>query len=176
MSHELIVLRHAKSAWPVGVRDAKRPLSPRGVRDARTYGLVLEAAGACFDAVVVSPAERTRETWRLVSTAAGYDEADARFDERLYGATWWDVMDVIRDVPSAARSVLLIGHNPSLEDLCVQVASATSNTDVVRAVSTKFPTCAAARIHSELPWSKWGGDCGELVNLWTPRSAKNCQS
>ncbi len=67
MFHELIVLRPAKSSWPVGGRDTKRPLSARGVRDARAYGLVLEAAGTRIDAVVVSPVERTRETWRRVS-------------------------------------------------------------------------------------------------------------
>lgn len=169
MFYELTVLRHAKSAWPLGVRDLHRPLSTRGIRDAQCFGEALARRGQQFDVVFSSPAQRTRQTWDLVAEAADFRTDDVQFDDRLYAASWWDVMDVIRETPPAVGSMLIIGHNPSLEDLCGELADGKSDPIAVRELRTKFPTCASARIRSEVPWSRWGGQCGVLRDLWLPR-------
>lgn len=169
MFGELILLRHAKSAWPVGVSDAQRPLSARGIRDARAFGTNLRAAQRQVDVAIVSTAERTRETWSLVAEEAGLSAEAASFDARLYAASWWDVMDVVRGLPDTARTALIVGHNPSLEDLAGQIANSESDTTAMKELRAKFPTCAAAYLRGDAQWSHWGGQCASLVDLWTPR-------
>lgn len=169
MFGELILLRHAKSAWPVGIRDIDRPLSGRGVRNAGHFGELLAADSVVPDVVICSPAVRTRETGQLVADHAGIDPLLAQVDPRLYGATWWDVLDVVRELAPNVGRALIIGHNPSMEDLAGQLAGAGSNSDAVRHLRAKFPTCGAAFLESDEQWNRWGGNCAALKRFWTPR-------
>ncbi len=169
MFHELILLRHAKSAWPVGIRDAQRPLSARGRRNAARFGNVLGSDGVNPEVVIVSPATRTRETWDLVCGQSGIDPGIASFDDRLYAATWWDVLDVVRGIPADCARALVIGHNPAMEDLAGQLADDHSDAQALRELRAKFPTCAAAWIQSDEEWARWGGQCGSLTQFWKPR-------
>ena len=94
-----MLLRHAKSAWPDGVPDLQRPLNDRGRRDARAAGQWLREHVGGLDAVVCSPAQRTRETWALV--AAELDDApSAVVDDRIYAAEPEELLDVVRDLPA----------------------------------------------------------------------------
>lgn len=112
----LVVLRHAKSAWPEGVPDYRRPLADRGRRDAPEVGRWLAGALDRLDLALVSPATRTRQTWDLVSAELSATP-DVRHDEQLYGEGAPAVLSVLGTVPDEARTVLLIGHNPDLEDV-----------------------------------------------------------
>ncbi|PXY20719.1 SixA phosphatase family protein [Prauserella muralis] len=116
MRRELVILRHAKSDWPEGVPDEQRPLAPRGHRDAPAAGRWLREHVPAFDLVLCSPATRARQTWQLVRTELGGDP-ELRQDERLYGATLTTLTSVVRELPDEAGTVLLVGHNPGLEDL-----------------------------------------------------------
>ena len=169
MFGELILLRHAKSAWPVGIRDIERPLSARGQRNAKRFGEMLISQELVPDVVVCSPAARTRETWHLVAQAGGFDPQSVQVDRRLYAATWWDVLDVVRQLPAEATRALIIGHNPSVEDLAGQLSGPGSDANAVRGMRAKFPTCAAAFLHSDQQWNRWGGQCASLRSFWTPR-------
>ena len=169
MFHELILLRHAKSAWPVGVRDSQRPLSARGVRSAIRFGEALASRGTKPQTVVISPAERTRATWELVAEHGRIDPGLAVVDPRVYAATWWDVLDVVRELPSDCERALIVGHNPAMEDLAGQLAGPDSEKWAVKDLRTKFPTCAAAYLSSERDWDRWGGQCADLTQLWKPR-------
>jgi phosphohistidine phosphatase len=110
----LVILRHAKSAWPDGVPDRHRPLNARGRRDAPAAGRWLRDQVGRIDVVVCSPAERTRQTWALVAAELA-DPPDATFDDRVYGAPPAALLEVIRELPDTARTALLIGHNPGVE-------------------------------------------------------------
>lgn len=175
MFRELILLRHAKSAWPVGVSDAQRPLSARGIRDARAFGSSLRASQSEADTFIVSTAERARQTWSLVADEAGLDVESATFDPRLYAASWWDVMDVVRGLAESACTVLIIGHNPSLEDVAGQLANSESDALAMKELRAKFPTCAAAYLRGDVEWSRWGGECASLTDLWTPRQQRGAR-
>ncbi len=112
----LVLLRHAKSAWPSGVSDLRRPLAKRGRRDAVAAGCWLHENVPRLDAVICSPAERARQTWTLV--AAELDNpAPARYDERVYGATAMQLLALVRNLPDEIGTALLIGHNPDLQEL-----------------------------------------------------------
>jgi phosphohistidine phosphatase len=113
---QLVLLRHAKSAWPDGVADRKRPLTGRGRRDAAAAGRWLRDHTASLDAVACSPAERTRETWALASAGLA-DPPAVTIEDRIYAASPDELLAVVRDLPEGASAVLLIGHNPGMEEL-----------------------------------------------------------
>ncbi len=112
----LVVLRHAKSAWPEGVPDYRRPLNDRGRRDAPAVGKWLAANVDRLDLALVSPATRTRQTWELASAELP-DPPACTFEDQLYGEGGQSILAVLGAIPPAAESVLLIGHNPDLEDV-----------------------------------------------------------
>src|SRR5258708_25169086 len=124
----LILLRHAKTerAEP-GERDRDRKLMKRGRADAPIVGAYLAHHGLAPDLALVSPAERAQETWRLV--AAALDKRPrAEIDERLYKASPQKLLEIIAE-PRKARSLLIVGHNPSLHEFALPfIASGTAET------------------------------------------------
>ena len=119
----LVVLRHAKSDWPAGVADQDRPLGRRGMRDAAAAGRWLVEDGTRPELVWCSPARRTRETWDVLGAELGADSRpDVRFDERVYEAGLADLMAVLQDTPKDRRCVLLVGHNPGVQELVLSLA------------------------------------------------------
>nr|WP_202526824.1 histidine phosphatase family protein [Streptomyces sp. SID486] len=137
----LVVLRHAKSAWPDGVADHDRPLAPRGLRDAPAAGRAL-ATGSLPDLALCSTAVRARRTWELVS-AEWATPPPVRYDRRLYAAGVTDLLEVVREAPADVRTLLLVGHNPGLEEL-VRALASDGLDDTLDRVREKFPTCAIA--------------------------------
>ncbi|MET9446850.1 SixA phosphatase family protein [Streptomyces cinerochromogenes] len=137
----LVVLRHAKSARPEGVEDHGRPLAPRGLRDAPAAGRAL-AAGTLPDLALCSTAVRARRTWELAS-AEWATPPPVRYEPRLYAAGVRQLLEVVREVPADVRTLLLVGHNPGLEEL-VQALAADGLDDTLDRVRAKFPTAAIA--------------------------------
>ncbi|KMO95222.1 SixA phosphatase family protein [Streptomyces roseus] len=163
----LVILRHAKSAYPDGVPDHDRPLGPRGVRDAPAVGRLFARSLGVPDLVLCSPARRARDTWDLA--AAELDRTPpVRHDPRLYAADACDLLDVIREVPPEVGTLLLVGHNPGLEDLLLVVAAAAVG-DALERARTKFPTSAVAVLALRGPWSDLGPDAALLTDLAVPR-------
>ena len=114
---QLVILRHAKSAWPDGIPDRQRPLAGvRARRDASATGLWLRDELGRLDAVLCSPAERARQTWARV--AAELDNPPpATFDKRIYDAPPGALLTVVRELHPDAATALLIGHNPGVQEL-----------------------------------------------------------
>jgi phosphohistidine phosphatase len=167
----LVVLRHAKSAWPEGVPDHERPLGPRGLRDAPAAGRALAEADCLPDLALCSTAVRARQTWELASAQWGTPPA-VRYEPRLYGAGVPTLLDVVRETPGEVRTLLLVGHNPGLEELVLDVAGEGLD-DGLEQVRTKFPTSAIA----VLAWrgSTWRDLApGTALLTWTvvPRGKK----
>jgi phosphohistidine phosphatase len=148
VTRTLVVLRHAKSAWPDDVADRRRPLADRGRRDASAAGRWLRDNVGAVDLVLCSPALRTRQTWELVS-AELVGTPEFRLDERIYAASLGDLLEVVTE--ASADTVLLIGHNPGLSELVGELA----RTDV------ELKTSSVAVLRQDHGWS--------LVELATPR-------
>ena len=158
----LLVLRHGKSAYPEGVADIDRPLAPRGLRDAVTAGRWLRDQGLAPDLAVCSIAERTRQTWELISDQLSWagDDETVRYDARLYEATPADLTAVIRETPAEVGILALIGHNPGAADL---VQSLTTERGL------RFPTSALAAIEFAGSWARVAPGTGALASYWTPK-------
>ncbi len=167
----LVVLRHAKSAWPEGVPDHERPLAPRGRRDATAAGRALADADCLPDLALCSTARRARQTWELAAAQWG-TPPPVRHDQRLYAADVPELLAVVRTVPAEVRTLLLIGHNPGLEELVLTLAGDSLN-DALDDVRTKFPTSAIAVLAwYGAGWRSLGPGTALLTGMKVPRGMK----
>jgi phosphohistidine phosphatase len=149
--HTLILLRHAKSDWSTGEPDERRPLSPRGRRQAPEAGRWLAGNVDRVDLAVVSTAARARGTWQLA--AAELDPVpETRHDDRVYAATAGELLDVLRELDEAVGTAVLVGHNPGLEEL---VGLLTGRWE-------PLVTSALAVVTVPSPWSGVGRGSGTL--------------
>ena len=140
----LILFRHAKTeARPPGREDFERRLVERGRADAARMGAVLAQAGLIPDLALVSPATRARETWDLAAPA--FPKARVEFRKALYDATAEEVVEEIAVDTDAAETVMVVGHNPSFQELAVNLLIENDGlaADIER-MSAGFPTAAAA--------------------------------
>jgi phosphohistidine phosphatase len=119
--HTLILLRHAKSDWSGGEPDHERGLAPRGRRQAPEAGRWLAAHVDRIDLALVSSAERARHTWSLAA-AELVDAPPVELDDRVYAASADSLLRVVRDLPEDLSTVVLVSHNPGLEDLVARLA------------------------------------------------------
>ncbi|AZS88586.1 histidine phosphatase family protein [Streptomyces griseoviridis] len=168
----LVVLRHAKSAWPPGVPDHDRPLAPRGLRDAPAAGHAL-ADGDCLPGLALcSTAARARHTWELASAQWG-TPPPVRLDRRLYAAEAPELLDVVHEVSTGVETLLLVGHNPGLEDLVLTLAGDSLDDGALDQVRTKFPTSAIAVLAWRGPdWRALLPGTALLTSLLVPRGRK----
>lgn len=164
----LILLRHTKSDWPEGVADHDRPLAKRGFRAGPIMGAYMAKAGLTPDLAIVSTARRTQETWACVSPA--FATAIPAVDEpRIYEAPAHKLLAVIHETPDDVRTLLLVGHNPGLEDLAAILIGAGAESDLTR-LRDKYPTGGLTVIDFDLAfWSEVAACAGTLDRFVTPR-------
>jgi phosphohistidine phosphatase len=139
----LVLLRHAKSAYPDGVSDHDRPLSERGLREAPIAGALLAERVPRFDCALVSTGLRAQQTWRAISSSVVATEHIDRAD--LYLASSDDLLALVRQLPATASKVLFVGHNEGVEEL----ASALSGVPVTMKTST------FAVLRCDADWAGW---------------------
>lgn len=165
----LMLLRHAKSDWSrTGQRDHDRDLSTRGQAAAPRIGAYLAERALIPDCVLVSTARRTRETWKLVAAALPA-RVKAIFDERIYEAQPGHILDAIRDIPASCQCLLVIGHNPGLQELALKLTRDGSQ-DALDRLAEKFPTAGLAIIDVPIDdWANLHSRSGRLDSFITPR-------
>jgi phosphohistidine phosphatase len=113
----LLLMRHAKSSWKEkGLEDFERPLNDRGRKAAGLIGKFLAKNKVNIDLVISSPAVRARQTIELVLRSARRS-TEIRFDQRIYEATPAQLMEVISQIDEDRKAVMLVGHNPGMEEL-----------------------------------------------------------
>lgn len=163
----LVVLRHAKSAWP-DVPDSERPLGKRGLRDAPRAGAWLREHGYVPERVLCSPARRTRQTWQLVAGELT-TSPPVTYDPVVYDADTAALLQAIGDCPQRVTTLLLIGHCPSVQDVTLYLAGADSDADAVERVRTKFPTSGIAVLAIPSRWSDLAPSIGSLTDFAVAR-------
>lgn len=168
-NRRLMLLRHAKSAWPDGVADRERPLAPRGQKAAPRIGEYLQAEKLIPDLVLVSSARRTQETWALVAPHLPKG-AEGREIDVLYEAPANRLLEIVRATDPSVRSLMLIGHNPGLQHFAAALVGAGEGRALKR-LEEKFPTAGLAVIDLPLAlWSDLHAGTGTLERFVTPRS------
>ena len=162
----LYLLRHAKSSWDdPTLADHDRPLAPRGRRAAKVMAEHLRRKGIAPELVLCSPSRRTRQTLTRIAPGLGKN-ADVQIEPELYAASAPDLLEVLREVPDEVESVMLIGHNPGIQDLALSLAGGGSE---VARVSSKFPTAALATLELDGSWRQLEPGSAELVSFVKPK-------
>ena len=155
-ARSLLLLRHAKWSWDdPALADFDRPLARRGREAAPRIAREMARRGWLPDAALVSPAARTRETWALAAGHLG--NAPASFDPDIYEAPAERILAAIRKTGDEIASLLVVGHNPGLQELSTQLASHDSDDQALTRLTTKFPTAAVARFSFEGRWHDLAG-------------------
>ncbi len=157
----LLLLRHAKSSWDdASLPDHDRPLSKRGLRDAPRMGQLLTAERLVPDLILSSTAVRALHTAALVAQACRYNR-ELRTLPELYLAEPAGYLAVVREFDESHERVMLVGHNPGMEELVVSLTGR----------AERMPTAALAHVRFAIDrWPEVGVDGpGELVQLWCPK-------
>ena len=157
----LLVLRHAKSSWNDPARDDhERPLNKRGRRDGPRVGELVREYGLIPDIVISSDAARARLTAEAVAEAAQY-AGEILLERRLYMASPADILSLLRTVRENVETVMIVGHNPGLEELIEQLTGERQD----------LPTATLAQI--VLPIDQWRdlklSSRGTLMGYWRPK-------
>jgi phosphohistidine phosphatase len=165
----LMLLRHAKSAWPDGVDDLERPLAKRGRKACALMGRYMADEALVADLAVVSTARRARESWELIRPAFGQDIVE-HDEPRIYEASAGAILDVVRETRPDVHTLLLIGHNPGLHDLALKLIRKGSPSDLSR-LQRKYPTAGLVVIDFKIRrWSEASETHGQLERFQTPKS------
>lgn len=162
---KLYLLRHAKARWAEpGSRDYDRALDPAGRDDAERLGAAMVEAGYTPDTVLCSGARRARETWASVSKRLPV--SDVRFIDGLYSSDAGGYLDLVREA-GADHAVLVVGHNPMMEDLATALSRA-GDEGALAAVARGFPTCGLAVLRFSTPLSAIKPEDGYLEAFVIP--------
>lgn len=157
----LLLMRHAKSSWAdPGQPDFERPLNERGRGAAPLMGRFLRRQATNIDAVVCSPAARARETAALALAAAGCT-CGVRYDARIYEASAARLLAVVNDIAEPAATVLVVGHNPGMEEFVRLLTGARGE---------RMPTAAVACVALDVAaWREVRPQAGRLAWLVRPK-------
>lgn len=164
------LFRHAKSDWQdPRARDFDRPLNDRGRRGAAIMGRHIRDHGVRWDRVIASPAIRCAETIEIASEASGRPVA-VNWDRRIYLASSATLADLLRETEGDPESILMVGHNPGLEDLIFDLVPDDGSSPLRDVVEVKFPTAAYAVLELNIDrWADLADKCARLVHLTRPR-------
>jgi len=155
---KLWLLRHAKSDWDTGAADFDRPLKKRGRKSSDRLGAWLAERGECPERILCSPAARAVATLERLVAAAGWSPENVIRDRRLYGADIEDFRAVLSDHAGNAEHVMVVGHNPGLEDLLRDLVPALTTPDDGKLL----PTAALASLTIKTDWHALEANCAQL--------------
>jgi len=168
----LILMRHAKSRWrSPGLGDFERPLAERGRRDAPRMGAYLAAAGFVPDVVLCSSAKRARQTMKR-AIARFSREPELRLMDELYHAGPDDLLAILRRIDSALQTVMIIGHNPGLHTLALDLIrpGVAAGQHLHDNLEHHFPTAALAVLSFDVRrWRNLAEASGKLEDYTAPR-------
>lgn len=162
MNRQLMLMRHGKSDWRVEADDFDRPLKTRGKRSAQSMGAWLLQQNLVPDYIISSPAERAGQTAANVTRTIGLTQHHIHHDIRIYEADVQQLLTVLADCPADSRRVLLIGHNPGLEELLRYLVG----NDIDRPEDGKLlPTAALALLTMPADWKRLEAGAASLQSM-----------
>ena len=166
----LALFRHAKSDWSdARARDFDRPINERGTRGAAAMGAHIRDGKWRFDRIIASPAVRVALTIEIASQAWGRT-FPIQWDRRIYLASSATLIDLLREIEGDPASLLMVGHNPGLEDLIFDLVPDDGTCPLRAIVERKFPTATFAVMECAVDrWADITPGCARLTTLIRPR-------
>lgn len=168
MTKTLILFRHAKSSWTDNVEDHDRPLADRGRKAAPIMAKWLAGKALKPTVALVSTARRTQETWGLIAPELG--KVTKRDVAEIYDAPAERILDAIHAVEHSVESLIIVGHNPGMEDLARLLMKGDGGKAGAR-MREKFPTAAVAVLSLPVDdWTEVKSHIADLQDFVTPKS------
>jgi phosphohistidine phosphatase len=161
VARTLVLIRHAKSAWPDDVADHERPLGKRGRRDAPAVGRWLTDNAVIPQVALVSSARRAVETAQLI-TGELQPAPRQVVSDAAYNAGREELLELVRSLPDDASNVMLVGHNPGIQSLAALLEDGHGSLG-------EFPTSAVAVLEFDGDWASVRPRAGRLVAYAVPR-------
>lgn len=169
----LYLLRHAKSSWKTaGLADIDRPLNKRGQRAAKAIGEHMRERKIALDQVLCSPSQRTRETLERLERALPAS-LPVRVEKAVYLAEAPLLLRRVRRLSDSLASVMIVGHNPGLEELAAILADGTEGADTStrERMAEKFPTGALATLSADIDhWHDLAAGGAHLRGFFVPQA------
>lgn len=156
-------MRHAK-AEPFAATDHDRELTDRGMREARAAGEALLSTGRLPDHVVVSTSRRTRATWEVMAETLDCD-AEVVDDPAVYSGSEDVLLERLRAVPEDARTVLFVGHQPTVGYVAHLLDDGAGDPEALRRMLHGFTPGSYAVFEIGCGWGALGPETGRLVDF-----------
>lgn len=166
MGRELLILRHGKSDWGQDLDDFHRPLKDRGKRGAQRIGVWLQQQDLSPDYIISSPAVRALETARKLSKVMGMDSRQIKQEPAIYEASLAELLAVLEQCPQKARRVMIVGHNPGLENLLIHLAK---HKIPMPSDGNLLPTATLARLKLPDDWHQLAAGSGVVKSVIRPK-------
>lgn len=163
---ELLILRHGKSDWSTNDTDFYRPLKNRGKRNAQQMGSWLAEQELYPDVILSSPATRALTSAEKACKSMGQDTSVIHTNKYIYEADKDELLSVLSEVPAKTQRVLLVGHNPGLEDLLVYLAKEITIPDDGKLL----PTATLAHLQLSQSWNKLQAHKATVQTIIRPKS------
>ncbi|MBF0191092.1 MAG: histidine phosphatase family protein [Magnetococcales bacterium] len=171
MTRQLIIMRHAKSAWDTdAASDFDRPLAKRGLQDAPRMGQWLLDQDLIPDFIVSSPALRAKQTILEVCKVLDIKKKAVQWDARIYGAGTEELIEVLTELPKQTRIAMIVGHNPGLEMLVSYLSRHVMDLPGdLDGEAGLVKTATVAHLHMPNDWTHISPGCATLATLISPR-------
>jgi phosphohistidine phosphatase len=151
----LLLLRHAKSSWnDSGLQDFDRPLNGRGRKAAEAIGRFIRKQRVAPDLLLSSPALRARETIETIMKTAKL-QSELRFDQRIYEAGPLRLLEVVSQIEEDRSTVLLVGHNPGMEELLQLLTGSTEHMATATLAKIDFKAASWSKVLEEKGSLDW---------------------
>jgi phosphohistidine phosphatase len=168
VTHELLLLRHLKSSWDdPTLRDHERPLAPRGIRAGNSLQSYLRDEAVAPELVLCSSATRAVQTWEAIRAGLA-TEPDVIVTDDLYMASPDDILQLLNEVREGVEAVMVIGHNPTMEELAAGLAG-DGDGDALDRMAVKYPTGGLARFTVASAWRDLSWETARLDAFVVPR-------
>ena len=167
MSRELLIFRHGKSDWGSdAVDDFNRPLARRGRKAVKRMASWLREENLLPQRILSSPAKRARQTALRLCRHAQIPESRVVWEETIYAADLGTLLDVLANAPGKHGRLMIVGHNPGLEELVYYLSGKPIEAPAGKAA---LPTAALVRMTMPYDWKRLNSGCARLMSVNRPR-------
>lgn len=166
---QILLLRHAKSSWDnEGLEDFDRPLASRGLKDAPVMGKFIRKSKHIPDQIISSTAQRAKETSMLALKGMKEDEEIISWNENLYYGSKTDYLRAIQSVNKRSERIMLVGHNPKIEDTAGALIGNSVSSNV------RMPTAALICLNTyAMEWEQVNWGACQLAWMMIPKVLKH---
>ncbi len=166
----IYLARHAKSSWDSGAEsDFDRPLNDRGESDAIKLGKELKIQNWIPEKIIASPAIRAKQTCKSFCEGMEYPFDHVEWNRDIYSAYMVTLLHMLAALDEKVSSVMLLGHNPAMEDLLVHLCGYASAAEYQLKNDKLFTTANVAKIETSVDWKDLIMDEANLISILRPK-------